>query len=116
MLFDCDIVSLQLPLLFLTFSPPLLPLSSGGKTLSSSEYKAQADQMPLSQLWTPNSDLPKFEQVMAFKGAPEIINGRLAMMGFVAAVAAELSSGEEMFLCLRHQLTSLYFLFEEHLH
>lgn len=32
---------------------------------------------------------------MAFSGAaPEITNGRLAMLGFVAAVGAELSSGE----------------------
>jgi hypothetical protein len=32
---------------------------------------------------------------MAFAGpAPEIINGRLSMLGFVAAMAAELSSGE----------------------
>jgi hypothetical protein len=31
---------------------------------------------------------------MAFAGpAPEVINGRLAMLGFVAATAAELSSG-----------------------
>lgn len=33
---------------------------------------------------------------MAFSGpAPERINGRLAMLGFVAAVAAELVSGEQ---------------------
>lgn len=33
--------------------------------------------------------------VMAFSGpAPEIVNGRLAMLGFVAAVAAEFTSGE----------------------
>jgi hypothetical protein len=32
---------------------------------------------------------------MAFSGpAPEIINGRLAMMGFIAAVGAEIASGE----------------------
>lgn len=34
---------------------------------------------------------------MGFSGsAPEIVNGRLAMLGFVAAVAAELSSGESV--------------------
>ena len=33
--------------------------------------------------------------VMSFSGtAPEIVNGRLAMLGFVSAVAAELVSGE----------------------
>jgi hypothetical protein len=32
---------------------------------------------------------------MAFSGpAPEVINGRLAMLGFAAALGAELSSGE----------------------
>ncbi len=35
-------------------------------------------------------------EVMSFGGAPEIINGRLAMLGFVAAVAAELSSGAHL--------------------
>lgn len=34
--------------------------------------------------------------LMAFSGAPELINGRLAMLAFVAAVAAELSSGESV--------------------
>lgn len=33
-------------------------------------------------------------EVMAFSGAPEIINGRLAMLAFVAALGAELSTGE----------------------
>ena len=32
---------------------------------------------------------------MNFGGsAPELVNGRLAMLGFIAAVGAELSSGE----------------------
>ncbi|KAG1662083.1 hypothetical protein FOA52_006890 [Chlamydomonas sp. UWO 241] len=36
-----------------------------------------------------------FGDVMAFSGiGPEFINGRLAMIGFVAALGAELSSGE----------------------
>jgi len=38
---------------------------------------------------------PSLTDVMAFSGpGPEVINGRLAMLGFVAAVAAEFSSGE----------------------
>lgn len=37
---------------------------------------------------------PSFESAMAFSGvAPETINGRLAMLGFTAAVGAELASG-----------------------
>ena len=40
----------------------------------------------------------KFGDVLAFSGpAPERINGRLAMVGFVAALAVELSSGEDVF-------------------
>lgn len=38
-----------------------------------------------------------FGDLMAFSGpAPEVINGRLAMLAFVAAVGAELSSGESV--------------------
>ncbi|KAJ9537100.1 hypothetical protein OSB04_029833 [Centaurea solstitialis] len=40
----------------------------------------------------------KFSDVLAFGGpAPERINGRLAMIGFVSAVAVELSSGQDVF-------------------
>ncbi|KAK2980651.1 hypothetical protein RJ640_011459 [Escallonia rubra] len=40
----------------------------------------------------------KFNDVLAFSGpAPELINGRLAMIGFVAAIGAELASGQDVF-------------------
>ncbi|CAA7053357.1 unnamed protein product [Microthlaspi erraticum] len=40
----------------------------------------------------------KFNNLLAFSGpAPERINGRLAMVGFVAAIAVELSKGENVF-------------------
>ncbi|OIW06642.1 hypothetical protein TanjilG_04036 [Lupinus angustifolius] len=40
----------------------------------------------------------KFGDLLAFSGpAPERINGRLAMIGFVAAIAVELSNGEDVF-------------------
>ncbi|KAK2980652.1 hypothetical protein RJ640_011460 [Escallonia rubra] len=40
----------------------------------------------------------KFTDVLAFSGpAPEVINGRLAMIGFVAAIGAELASGQDVF-------------------
>ncbi|KAF5206148.1 Early light-induced protein [Thalictrum thalictroides] len=39
----------------------------------------------------------KFSDVLAFSGpAPERINGRLAMIGFVAAIAAELAQGQDV--------------------
>ena len=66
-----------------------------GKSYTESEYQAVlATIPPLERLWAPKADLPSFTTVMGFNGSPEIINGRLAMMGFVAAVGAELSSGE----------------------
>ncbi|KAL7594954.1 hypothetical protein Lser_V15G30075 [Lactuca serriola] len=40
----------------------------------------------------------KFSEVLAFSGpAPERINGRLAMIGFVSAMAVEVSSGQDVF-------------------
>ncbi|KAI3692081.1 hypothetical protein L6452_31890 [Arctium lappa] len=40
----------------------------------------------------------KFSDVFAFSGpAPERINGRLAMIGFVSAMAVELTSGQDVF-------------------
>lgn len=40
----------------------------------------------------------KFGDVFAFSGpAPERINGRLAMIGFVAAIGAELANGSDIF-------------------
>ncbi|KAG5219304.1 early light-induced protein [Salix suchowensis] len=39
----------------------------------------------------------KFSEVFAFSGpAPERINGRLAMIGFVSAMAVELSKGQDL--------------------
>lgn len=40
----------------------------------------------------------KFTDILAFSGpAPERINGRLAMVGFVAAMAVEASKGQDVF-------------------
>ncbi|WCJ23865.1 Early light-induced protein chloroplastic [Euphorbia peplus] len=40
----------------------------------------------------------KFSDILAFSGpAPERINGRLAMIGFVGAMAVELSKGQDLF-------------------
>ncbi|KAI7743000.1 hypothetical protein M8C21_032665 [Ambrosia artemisiifolia] len=45
----------------------------------------------------------KFSDVLAFGGpAPERINGRLAMIGFVSALAVELSSGEGVLSQISH--------------
>ncbi|KAJ0609173.1 putative chlorophyll A-B binding protein [Helianthus annuus] len=45
----------------------------------------------------------KFSDVLAFSGpAPERINGRLAMIGFVSAMAVELSNGQDVFAQISH--------------
>ena len=45
----------------------------------------------------------KFSDLFAFSGpAPERINGRLAMIGFVAALAVELSKGQNLFEQINH--------------
>ncbi|XP_016651202.1 PREDICTED: LOW QUALITY PROTEIN: early light-induced protein 1, chloroplastic-like [Prunus mume] len=47
---------------------------------------------------SPKVVIPKFSDVLAFSGpAPERINGRIAMVGFVAALAVELSKGQDVF-------------------
>ncbi|XP_078153202.1 early light-induced protein, chloroplastic-like isoform X2 [Carex rostrata] len=69
------------------------------------------NEQPLEQptASTPPSPAPKpkpkvstkFSDMLAFSGpAPERINGRLAMLGFFAAIAAEAASGEDLFVQL----------------
>lgn len=67
---------------------------------SLSEIKANANKLPYKTNDGASDPLvasggPGFGELMAFNGpAPETINGRLAMLGFVAAVGAELASGK----------------------
>ncbi|KFK23555.1 hypothetical protein AALP_AAs41881U000100 [Arabis alpina] len=69
---------------------------------SSPSSSAAQPQIPSSPLPPPPVSKPKvstkFGDLLAFSGpAPERINGRLAMVGFVAAIAVELSKGENVF-------------------
>ncbi|KAK9930922.1 hypothetical protein M0R45_018224 [Rubus argutus] len=51
----------------------------------------------------------KFGDVFAFSGpAPERINGRLAMVGFVSALAVELSKGQDVFAQISDGGVSLF--------
>eukprot|EP00983_Pelagomonas_calceolata_P073758 1152271-Pelagomonas_calceolata.AAC.2 len=50
-------------------------------------------------------------EVMGFSGAPEIINGRLAMLGFVAALGAELSTGDSVLRQLAEEPTLITLTF-----
>ena len=53
-----------------------------------------------------------FGDAMAFSGAgPETINGRLAMLGFIAALGAEASSGETVFQQIGDAEPSILFAF-----
>lgn len=58
------------------------------------------EQLQLSKLTPPPSKKvsPKFMEVLSFTGpAPERINGRLAMIGFVSAIAVELTRGQDLY-------------------
>ncbi|KAJ7979980.1 putative Early light-induced protein [Quillaja saponaria] len=70
--------------------------------------KEDQEEQPRTPAATPPTPTPtpsraskvstNFSDVLAFSGpAPERINGRLAMIGFVAAIAVELANGEDLF-------------------
>jgi hypothetical protein len=65
----------------------------------------------LQKMWTPGANNPSFSTVMGFSGSPEIINGRLAMMAVVAAIGAELSSGESVLRQVADEPTGIVALF-----
>ncbi|KAJ9537099.1 hypothetical protein OSB04_029832 [Centaurea solstitialis] len=70
--------------------------------INDSETTASKSPSPISTPPPPPPRAPKvstkFSDVLAFSGpAPERINGRLAMIGFVSAMAVELSSGQDVF-------------------
>ncbi|PRW50936.1 Carotene biosynthesis-related CBR [Chlorella sorokiniana] len=56
-----------------------------------------------------NPQAMSFGQLMAFSGpAPELINGRLSMLAFVAALGAELASGEPVLRQLGEEPTGVF--------
>merc|ERR1712113_1017907 len=60
--------------------------------------EAEKPEAPEAAAPPPAPKSVSFGEAMAFSGAaPETINGRLAMLGFVAALGAEASSGETVF-------------------
>ncbi|EFJ51716.1 hypothetical protein VOLCADRAFT_103348 [Volvox carteri f. nagariensis] len=92
----------------------------GGKSYSPEEW---ADTVRQRSLVRPaaatvlaakqgSSTLLSFSDVMSFSGtAPEIVNGRLAMLGFVSAIAAELVSGEGVLRQWREEPTGVSLAF-----
>ncbi|KAM1209437.1 hypothetical protein FF1_015137 [Malus domestica] len=76
-----------------------------------SENSEPAPSSPLPPPPPPPKVSPKFSDVLAFSGpAPERINGRLAMVGFVAALAVELSKGQDVFAQISNGLGIPLFL------
>ncbi|KAM5563304.1 early light-induced protein 1, chloroplastic [Rosa sericea] len=70
----------------------------GQKKQPTTVTKASKNPQPAAPTPSPPPPSPKFSDVFAFSGpAPERINGRLAMVGFVAALAVELSKGQDVF-------------------
>jgi len=77
------------------------------KCMADADPQPKDSSTPSIQSTTPLSPPPppppkkvstKFGDVFAFSGpAPETINGRLAMLGFVSAVGVELASGKDLF-------------------
>jgi len=77
------------------------------KCMAEADPQPKDSSTPSIQSTTPLSPPPppppkkvstKFEDVFAFSGpAPETINGRLAMLGFVSTVGVELASGKDLF-------------------
>ncbi|XP_054795453.1 early light-induced protein, chloroplastic-like isoform X3 [Prosopis cineraria] len=66
------------------------------RSMAEEEMKEKAPQTTSSP--SPKKVSTKFSDVLAFSGpAPERINGRLAMIGFVAAMAVEVAKGQDVF-------------------
>ncbi|KAK8478257.1 hypothetical protein V6N11_059426 [Hibiscus sabdariffa] len=99
----------MIPLYNVKSSPRFQRNAAGLRVRCLAEEDELKEQVPLPKATPelkPNpSSAPKapkpstrFSDVLAFSGpAPERINGRLAMVGFVAALAVELSKGQDVF-------------------
>ncbi|KAK3440600.1 hypothetical protein EUGRSUZ_B01895 [Eucalyptus grandis] len=75
-------------------SPRLAPRGGLRVRCMTEENKRDLNPSPKSK----SKVSTNFRDVFAFSGpAPERINGRLAMIGFVAAISVELSKGQDLF-------------------
>ncbi|KAB2599704.1 early light-induced protein 1 [Pyrus ussuriensis x Pyrus communis] len=87
---------------------------NGQEEQSSSTIPEASKTPPPPRTPTPSPPPPKkvstkFSDVFAFSGpAPERINGRLAMVGFVSALAVELSKGQDVFTQISDGGVSLF--------
>ncbi|KIZ07947.1 Carotene biosynthesis-related protein CBR [Monoraphidium neglectum] len=97
---------------------PQETINYGGQSYTPAEWEAAkasgnlptAEPVPVAAASTPAP--VGFSSLMAFSGpAPELINGRLAMLGVVAAIAAELASGESVLKQVSDEPTGIVFAF-----
>ncbi|ONI26391.1 hypothetical protein PRUPE_1G021700 [Prunus persica] len=93
------------------YSPPMRVRSmakDGQKEQPSTVTNAsKSPPPPLTPL--PSKASIKFSDLFAFSGpAPERINGRLAMVGFVSALAVELYNGQDVFAQISNGGVSLF--------
>ncbi|KAL6292070.1 hypothetical protein ACE6H2_000212 [Prunus campanulata] len=85
---------------------PMVP-RDGQKEQPSTVTNASKSRPPPTPL--PPKASTKFWDLLAFSGpAPERINGRLAMVGFVSALAVELSKGQDVFSQISNGGVSLF--------
>ncbi|EPS65382.1 early light inducible protein [Genlisea aurea] len=65
------------------------------RSISDGEKPTEAENVPKAK--APPPPPPTLSRIFAFGGpGPERINGRLAMIGFVAAIGAEFASGQDL--------------------
>lgn len=89
----------------------------GGSSYTESEWNAAVQSGTAGRPVVPPGSVavaatPSIIDVMAFSGpGPEVINGRLAMLGFVSAVAAEFASGDSVLKQWASEPTGIAFAF-----
>ncbi|KAM0985300.1 hypothetical protein ACFX13_012810 [Malus domestica] len=81
----------------------------GQKKQPSTITEASKSSSRLTPSPSPGKASTKFSELFAFSGpVPERINGRLAMVGFVSALAVELSKGQDVFAQISNGGISLF--------
>ncbi|BFG13956.1 hypothetical protein CerSpe_002310 [Prunus speciosa] len=94
---------------------PTLPHMMRVSSMAKDGQKKQPSTVTNASKFPPPSSSPppkvstKFSELFAFSGpAPERINGRLAMVGFVSALAVELYNGQDVFAQISNGGVSLF--------
>lgn len=87
---------------FSEISSPLPPKRCHALQWKEAKESGQYKSAPGDSGEAAPAEVATIGSLMAFDGAaPELINGRLAMVGFLAALGAEVSSGEGVIMQVR---------------